>query len=173
MLQCLFFITELTPMEYLSKFVFVVDDKKQLYQRIFIKYLPIDKITREDTENEDLFSRTTSAGNQRGRREEQVTRLLPEEVLNDALKEVLGFHGTDEKISEIRSCLKLEDLTEVIIDFRTFCGIVAFSERFITTLDQIEDPRNEIEIADFESLERHYNKIQNNNMKRLLNIIQK
>ncbi|CAO1420860.1 unnamed protein product [Diamesa serratosioi] len=164
---------KLTPMDYLSKFVFVVDDKKQLYQRIFIKYLPIDKITRDETENEDLFSRSTSAGNQRGRRDEQVTRLLPEDVLNDALQEVLGFHGTDEKICEIRSCLQLEDLKEVIIDFRTFCGFVAFSERLITTLDQTEDPRNEIEIADFESLERHYNKIENNDMKRLLDIIQK
>lgn len=160
-------------MEYLSKFVFVVNDKKQLYQRIFIKYIPIDKITRDDTENEDLFARSTCTGNQRGRRDEQITRLLPVEVLNDALKEVLGFHGTHEKICEIRSCLQLEDLKEINIDFRAFCGFVAFSERLITTLDQIEDPRNEIEIADFESLERHYNKIENNNMKRLLDIIQK
>lgn len=163
---------KLTPLDYLSKFVFVEDDKKQLYHRIFVKFLPKDKTNREENDNEDFFVRASSGGKRPGR-DDLLLRSLQEEDLKDALKEVLGFHGTDEKIQEILEYLELEKVEEVNINFRTFSGIVAFSERLITTLDQNEDPRNEIEIADFETLARHFERIESVTMKNVFNIIQK
>lgn len=166
-------LVKLTPLDYLSKFVFVEDDKKQLYHRIFVKYLPKDKTNREENDNEEFFIRASPSRKRPGKDDLLLTRSLVDENLNDALKEVLGFHGSDEKIQEILNFLELEQVEEVFINFRTFSGIVAFAERLITTLDQNEDPRNEIEIADFETLARHFDKIESVTMKNLLNIVQK
>lgn len=164
---------KLKPLEYLSKFVFVDDDKKQLYHRIFVKYLPKDKINREETDNEEFFARTNSAGIRLARDDLLLARALQGESLSEALKEVLGFHGTEEKNQEILSYLELDNFEEHIINFRAFTGIVGFAERLITKLDQNDDPRNEIEIADFETLARHFEKIESVTMKNVLNIIQK
>lgn len=164
-------LVKLNPITYLSKFVFVEDDKKQLYHRIFTKYLPKDKTNRDENDNDDFFTR---ANNEPNVKDELIARCLPRGTLKEALKEVLSFHATDKKIEEIRCFLSTdEELEEISIDFRTFCGIVAFSERLITTLDQNDDPRNEIEVADFETLARHYDKIEDENMRRLFDIIQK
>jgi hypothetical protein len=100
---------------------------------------------------------------------------MPIDQLSEALYEVLGFHASVSNISEILSLLELETLDEdATINFRTFCGIVAFSERFITNLSQEDDPRDEIEIADFETLlARNFDKIESNLMRKLLDIVQK
>lgn len=162
-------LVKLTPMDYLSKFVYVEDDKKQLYHRVFVKYLPKDKITGQENDNEEFFARVNSAG----KKKDDLSRCLQDDDLVLSMKEVLGFHGTDEKVQEIFDCLKLEITDETAINFRTFSGMVAFSERLITTLDQNEDQRNEIEIADFETLARHFDKIESITMKNVLDIIQK
>lgn len=164
---------KLTPLDYLSKFVFLESSCKQLYHRIFVKFLPKDKTNREENDNEEFFARISSGGKRTARDDLLLTRILQDGDLNEALREVLGFHATDEKILEIFSYLELEQLEDVQINFRTFSGIVAFAERLITSLDQNEDPRNEIEIADFETLARHFDKIESVNMKNVLNIIQK
>lgn len=84
------------------------------------------------------------------------------------------FHANEENIQQILSYLELETPgEEVAVNFRTFSGIVSFAERFITTLNQSEDPRNEIEIADFETLARHFDKIRSTKMKNVLNILNK
>lgn len=166
-------LAKLTPLNYLSKFVYIEGDKKQLYHRIFVKYLPKDKTNREENDNEEFFARASSAGKKNVKEDLLLTRSLQDDDLTDALKEVLGFHATEEKINEILRYLELENLEDIIINFRTFSGIVAFAERLITSLDQGEDPRNEIEIADFETLARHIDKIESVNMKNVLNIIQK
>lgn len=163
---------KLTPLDYLSKFVFVEDNKKQLYHRIFVKYLPKDKTIREENDNEEFFVRAGSGGNRPGRDDLLLVRSLQEDDLKEALKEVLGFHGTEEKIQEILDYMELKNIEEVNINFRTFSGIVAFAERLITSLDQNEDPRNEIEIADFETLARHFDRIESTTMKNVFNIIQ-
>lgn len=126
------FLPELSPLEYLSKYVFVDQDKKQLFHRIFIKYLPKDKVV-EDKEHDEFFA---ASMNQRN-----LDRVLSHDMIDNALKDVLGFHGTDEKIAEVRALLQLNDTNETAIDFRTWCGIVAFAERKITTLD---DSKNEV-----------------------------
>lgn len=161
-------LVKLTPMDYLSKFVYIEDDKKQLYHRVFVKYLPKDKILGQENDNEEFFARANSNSSKK----DDFSRCLQDDV-GDALKEVLGFHGTDEKIQEVFEYLQLEVNDETAINFRTFSGMVAFAERLITTLDQNEDSRNEIEIADFETLARHFDKIESVAMKNVLNIIQK
>lgn len=164
---------KLTPLDYLSKFVFVEDDKKQLYHRIFVKYLPKDKTNREENDNDEFFVRAGSGSKTPGKDDLLLSRSLQDENVSEALREVLGFHATDDKITEIMSYLELDQLEDVLINFRTFSGIVAFAERLITTLDQNEDPRNEIEIADFETLARHVDKIKSITMRNVFNIIQK
>ena len=163
-------LVKLTPFEYLSKFVFLENDVKQLYHRIFVKHLPKDKTNKEENDNEEFFARVAA-----GKNDLLLMRSLQEDTLQEALKEVLGFHSTDEKVEQIINFLELEKFEgdELLINFRTFSGIVAFSERLITSLDQNEDPRNEIEIADFETLARHFEKIESVTMKNVFNIIQK
>jgi len=166
-------LVRLTPLTYLSKFVFVDSDKKQLYHRIFTKYLPMDKATREEADNDEFFAAAAAnAAVKRNGKDELLSRSLPDEALSEALKEVLSFHGSDENVWRVRSHIEFGAADEIGIDFRTFCGIVAFSERLLTALNQDEDPRNEIEIADFETLARHCHKVENEQMKQMFEIIQ-
>lgn len=151
----------------------VDDDKKQLYHRTFVKFLPKNQTNREETENEEFFA--NAAAKKNFTENLLFARVMPIEALGEALHEVLGFHATCENVQEIQSFLQLEELDEdASINFRTFCGIVAFAERLITTLSQEEDPRDEIEIADFETLlARHFHKIESEGMRRMLEVIQR
>lgn len=166
-------LAKLTPLTYLSKFVFFESDVMQLYHRIFVKYLPKDKANREENDNEEFFARVNAGGKSGARDDLLSSRCLLDDALEQGLRECLGFYATDDKIVEIMSYLELEKIEEPNINFRTFAGVVAFAERVITTLDQNEDPRNEIEIADFETLARHFNKIESVTMRNVLNIIQR
>lgn len=133
--------------EYLSKYVYLKSDKKQLYHRVFEKYLPADKTTRDDNDD-NLFGENSSI-NFNNRRNNHAERFLPIDSLNTAMKEVLGFHGTIEKINEVRDLLDVSETVD--IDYRMFCGIIAFSERYIlnTSLNQPDDPRDEVNIIQF------------------------
>lgn len=165
-------LAKLIPFDYLSKYVFLENDIMQLYHRIFVKYLPKDKTNREENDNEEFFSRANASGKRNVRDDLFSLRVLQDENLREALCELLGAHATDERLQEIYDYVELEKLEEIQINFRTFSGIVAFSERLITKLDQNDDPRNEIEIADFETLARHFDKIKSVTMRNALNIIQ-
>lgn len=164
-------MAKLRPFSYLSKFVYVDDDKKQLYHRTFVKFLPKSTSSREENEN-DFFANPAA---QKNFTENLLSaRMMPLEELTEALHEVLGFHATDSNILEIQSYLELETLEEAIINFRAFCGIVAFAERLITNLSEEEDPRDEIEIADFETLlARHFHRIESKAMQKMLKVIER
>ncbi|KAG5667622.1 hypothetical protein PVAND_015596 [Polypedilum vanderplanki] len=166
-------MAKLKPFYYLSKYVHVNDDKKQLYHRIFVDYLPKTQTKNEETEHEDFYN--NSALRKVYMENLLNSRVMTIDKLSDALFEVLGFHATDENVKEVLDFLELDSMDEhTSINFRTFCGIVSFAERLITKLTQEEDPRDEIEIADFETLlARHFDKIENENMKKMFEIIQK
>lgn len=166
-------LAKLTPLTYLSKFVFFESDVMQLYHRIFVDFLPKDKTNREENDNEEFFARVNAGGKLGPRDDLLSSRCLQDDALEQALRQCLGFYASDEKVVEIMEYLELEKVEEPHINFRTFAGIVAFAERVITTLDQNEDPRNEIEIADFETLARHFDKIESVTMRNVLNIIQR
>lgn len=79
-------------------------------------------------------------------------RTIPSAKLEQALQDVLGFHGSLEKIHQILQYLYIPDGSE--INFRFWCGMVAFAERYLNQLPKDEDPLDEIEEADFNLLNR-------------------
>ncbi|XP_050097794.1 uncharacterized protein LOC126578872 [Anopheles aquasalis] len=155
-------LTRMTPIEYLHDYVVLTGDRKQLYHRIFVRNLPREEPkqsgTLESIDSDSLPETDTGPVEQDTTRNllADVTRFIPMEYFDRALHEALGFHGTPERIAAIRELLELnyDPFHELQIDFRTWCGIVAFSERFINTLDREQDPSDELEMVDFESLER-------------------
>lgn len=165
---------KLKPMNYLSKFVFVEKDIKQLYHRTFVKFLPREKVVGQENENEEMFARSNSDPSKKIEiaADSPFARCLEGENFDLALKELLGFHYDETKVKEVYDLLHLNEAEEPH-SFRTFSGICAFAERYLTTLNRREDPRNEIEIADFETLARHFDKIECEDMKTVFNIIQK
>ncbi|XP_063708383.1 uncharacterized protein LOC134837009 [Culicoides brevitarsis] len=163
-------LSRMTPLQYLSKHVSVLSDRKQLYHRIFVRNLSTvtDKNGKSasDSEDEEDLQEAESKG------KADMVRTLSYSVLDKAMHEVLGFHGKADKIAKIRDLLGLVgdvNGNEVPIDFRTWCGIVAFSERYLTDLDKDLDPCNEIEIADFESLDRRIKNVEGN--EKLINVL--
>uniref|UniRef100_A0A1B0CHW1 Uncharacterized protein n=2 Tax=Lutzomyia longipalpis TaxID=7200 RepID=A0A1B0CHW1_LUTLO len=154
-------LSELTPLEYLSKYVHVSNYRKQLYHRIFIRYLPEIKI-------DELCEREANPGPRDSEADvdpscEDIAseylsqRLIPTDEVWEALKTALHPHGTPDTIASIAGKLALSTHEE--INFRAWCGIVAFAERFITTIHREMDTRHEIEVTDFESLDRRLNGI--------------
>ncbi|GAB0087806.1 uncharacterized protein DMENIID0001_021570 [Sergentomyia squamirostris] len=157
-------LSKLTPVEYLSRYVNVSNYRKQLYHRIFVKYIPEIKIDELDEREMDREPRDVSDGDDWTMMgEEDVAseylsqRVIPATHIEQALKTALHPHGTPTTLSTIADKLALSTLDG--INFRTWCGIVAFTERFITTIQREVDTRHEIEVTDFESLDRRLNGI--------------
>uniref|UniRef100_A0A182JPR6 Uncharacterized protein n=1 Tax=Anopheles christyi TaxID=43041 RepID=A0A182JPR6_9DIPT len=155
-------LTRMTPIEYLHDYVVLSNDRKQLYHRIFARNLPREEPKAsgalESVDSDSLPETETGPIEVDSTRNllADVTRYIPMNCFDKALHEALGFHGTPERIAAIRELLELnyDPFNELQIDFRTWCGIVAFSERFINSLDREQDPCDELEMVDFESLER-------------------
>uniref|UniRef100_A0A182N9Q6 Uncharacterized protein n=1 Tax=Anopheles dirus TaxID=7168 RepID=A0A182N9Q6_9DIPT len=155
-------LTRMTPIEYLHGHVVLSGDRKQLYHRIFARNLPREEPKSsgvlESVDSDSLPETETGPIEMDSTRNllADVTRYIPMNCFDKALHEALGFHGTPERIAAIRDLLELnyDPFNELQIDFRTWCGIVAFAERFINTLDREQDPCDELEMVDFESLER-------------------
>ncbi|XP_029731485.2 uncharacterized protein LOC109622295 [Aedes albopictus] len=150
----------MTPIEYLKRHVVLGDDRKKLYHRIFVRNLSRDdgKSIQESLDSDSVAETEAPIQILESFRNlmADVTRLIPMANFDKAMHEALGFHGTSDKIYEIRELLELnyEYYQEIPIDFRSWCGIVAFAERYIITQDRETDPCNELEQVDFESLER-------------------
>lgn len=136
----------MTPLQYLSKHVSVLSDRKQLYHRIFVRNLSTetDKHKSGSDSEDDEELREADA-----KEKAELVRTLSYSILDKAMHEVLGFHGKPDKITKIRDLLGLigdVNGNEIPIDFRTWCGIVAFSERYLTDLDKDLDPCNEVNV---------------------------
>lgn len=135
----------MTPVQYLSKHVSVLSDRKQLYHRIFVRNLSTQ--SNKEKNSADSDDDEDDARDSEGRNKSEMIRTLSYCVLNTALHEALGFHGKPDKIAKIRDLLGLTgdvNGNELPIDFRTWCGIVAFAERYLTDLDKDLDPCNEV-----------------------------
>lgn len=140
--------TDMTPIKYLGQFVIVSNKLKQQYRRIFLKNLP-EEIEEEKPKIDDLDNESPRNDSEKIKKPIKIDlekkRTLPLPVFDKALQEVLGFHGTIEKIQEIKEILNIEIEDEQnFIDFRLWCGIVAFAERFITKINRNSDPCNEV-----------------------------
>lgn len=143
----------MTPMKYLSHYVIVSNKLKQQYRRIFLKNLP-EEIEEEKPKIDDLDNESPRNDSEKIKQPIKIDldkiRTLPLPVFDKALQEVLGFHGTIEKIQEIKEILEIDTISDQnFIDFRLWCGIVAFSERFITKINKNLDPCNEVYLKVF------------------------
>ncbi|KAK5641731.1 hypothetical protein RI129_010278 [Pyrocoelia pectoralis] len=134
-------LSAMTPLQYVTDYVFVSSSRKPLYNHIFKKF-----INENDSENEH----------------QRV--LLGKNVLL-ALNEVMSKDFNNDQGIKIRNLIEWDDDTE--ITFKTFCGLSALCERLLAPdyplllLPKHEDPCHEIETIDFKSLER---KLENQNV---------
>lgn len=190
---------QMTSIDYLAHYVSVGRSQKQLYRRVFLRNLPeeVDETNQNlntvaagflyksklyDNNDDDDNSSCDGERNQNSKCISEINeRILPYNSVDIAMQEALGFHGTIEKIEEIKNILNLNttlshnrrENNSDGLNFRTWCGVLAFAERYLNKLDRSYDPPNEIEIADFESLERRLNsiKIEDENLIHVLKLI--
>ncbi|ALC44740.1 CG13449 [Drosophila busckii] len=134
------------PWDYLSKHVFVSQQRKQLYKRVFLKYL--NRIEEPEPENE--------LGNDEVPLTEYKERTMAWTSLPHALEDVLEFHGTEENVKRTLSYLDYSVQSAGDLDFRTWCGIVSFAERLVLSDPECsdDDTCDELEKADFSSMEQ-------------------
>lgn len=66
-------------------------------------------------------------------------RTIPFGSIDAALVDVLGFHGTPERVNEIKQLLLLNENEHGTINYRSWCGIVAFGERYLNQSSREED----------------------------------
>ncbi|XP_058980151.1 uncharacterized protein LOC131803124 [Musca domestica] len=140
--------------EYLSSYVWVSRQRKQIYKRIFLKHLkPMSQ--ESGSEQQEQQSKTG---------ENKVQFPLPEygeramnmKYLYQALEEVLEFYGTEKTINRVLDIISYEKLIEddgKVLNFRTWCGLVAFAERLALDDPSGTDSCDELERADFNSME--------------------
>lgn len=151
----------LTPFEYLSWYVWISDHRKHLYRFVFNKYVceAVDPADADDNENnddggggdDDVVERDTPSN-------ETTQKSMPayefrecvqpfSEIVN-AFTNVLGYCGPIEQMSDkIQQILQLTQLNGTDhkwISFRSWCGLVAFAERYLNHLPFEEDPCDEV-----------------------------
>ncbi|KAJ6647586.1 hypothetical protein Bhyg_02809, partial [Pseudolycoriella hygida] len=144
-------LATMTPFEYVSTHVWISEHRKQHYRFVFKKYLPDlteDVQSKLHTQNEEQDFYMSQM--------KYEERTISFAVIRDALGDGLGFHGTIDKINEILEVLRMNADEHKALNFRSWCGLVAFGERYLNKLTHNEDPRDEVEIIDFESLERKF-----------------
>ncbi|XP_020287121.1 uncharacterized protein LOC109856364 [Pseudomyrmex gracilis] len=120
----------LTPLQYISKHVYVTSGRKLIFGRIFNKF-----------NEESLHS----------------TRCISTDDIEEAIREVMGKALTDEQRSYLKSVVG--EITESL-NFREWCGLCAIVERLLCPLPPKEsDPPTWLEKADFENLEKRLNSV--------------
>ncbi|XP_037815934.1 uncharacterized protein LOC119606475 [Lucilia sericata] len=142
-------VEKMSVFHYLSQYVWVSRQRKQIYKRIFLKYL------KTSLEQQDPPPALTA--------ETEISFPLPDyqerymniKFLYQALEDVLEFYGTEENIKRVLDLIKYEELkeSEQLINFRSWCGLVAFAERLALDDPSCTDSCDELEKSDFNSLE--------------------
>lgn len=188
-------LADLSPLDYVSRYVWISEYRKQLYRFVFTKFLSESEAgeeavstagqpekTDDDSPRTKRLTELSQSTTPTGTENKTIfnfhkERLMEFKHIDAALVDVLGFHGTVDKIDEIKRILLLNCNKYETLNFRSWCGIVAFAERFLNTTPISEDPCDEVnrhfqleiffnlfdyvsifqvELADFESLERKY-----------------
>ncbi|XP_075164123.1 uncharacterized protein LOC142236740 [Haematobia irritans] len=147
-------LEDMTVWDYLSRFVWVSRQRKQIYKRIFLKYLKLPPLSICQ-EQQEQYTKTD---------ENEIKFPLPdykERCMNinhlyQALEDVLEFYGTERNINGVLDIigyenLKADDSRE--LTFRVWCGLVAFAERLALDDPDGTDSCDELEKADFNSME--------------------
>lgn len=136
----------MTALDYLSKYVWVSQQRKQLYKRVFLKY-----INRCEQQESELALGSDDAPLVEYKERTMAWRSLPQ-----ALEDVLEFHGTEENVKNTLTSLDYEATGSGEVDFRAWCGIVSFAERLALTNAACsdDDSCDELEKSDFNSMEQ-------------------
>jgi len=136
----------MTPWDYLSKCVWVSQQRKQLYKRVFLKYL---------SRIEEPESELAAMGNDELPEYKYRERTLVWQSLPQAIEDVLEFHGTEKNVQGTLRMLGYEPEGSGDLDFRAWCGIVSFAERLALADESgSDDSCDELEKADFNSMEQ-------------------
>ncbi|XP_055316037.1 uncharacterized protein LOC129575885 [Sitodiplosis mosellana] len=156
-------LATLTVFEYLSQYVWISNHRKHLYRFVFNKYVcdvtddqDIDNDNDNDNEDEDEHelerdtpSRATEKSIQAYVFKECV---MPFNELTNGFTNVLGYCGPVEQMAgKIEQIIKLTNVNEndhPFVNFRSWCGLVAFAERFLNNLPFDEDPCDEVSLRD-------------------------
>lgn len=146
-------LSTLTPYEYLSQYIWISDHRKQLYRYVFNKYLidcSNDSTIDDDIDENDVERDTPNVDIDQNSLAFCVFDecIMPFRDLRAALVDVLGYCGSIDQLSErINEFFKLVNLNETehsLINFRSWCGLVAFAERFLNPTTFDEDPCDEV-----------------------------
>lgn len=117
--------------DYLSKYVWVSMQRKQLYKKVFLKHLVQEEEPELLEENEVAIN------------VEYTERKMSAKDLSGALAEVLEFYGTENNIKEILRIIEIDETRD--FNFRSWCGIVSFGERLalddVTATDSSDEVR--------------------------------
>lgn len=143
-------LATLTPFQYVSRHVWISDHRKQLYQYVFNKFVDEPNAHRTEKSNEKLIAahRTTPPGDIDKNSDLYVNRerVMEFKHLNQALALALGFQGKTDKIDKIKDILLLNANDIAELNFRSWCGVVAFTERYLNDLPIAEDNIDEVNI---------------------------
>lgn len=132
-------LATMTPYEYISKHVWISEHRKQHYRFVFKKFLP--DLT-EDAQGK--LNQQNPDHNMDLPQMKHEERTISFADIRDALADALGFYGTLEKINEILKLLCMNAEDHKVLNFRSWCGLIAFSERYLNKLTHEEDPRDEV-----------------------------
>ncbi|XP_061395809.1 uncharacterized protein LOC133331433 [Musca vetustissima] len=140
--------------DYLSRYVWVSRQRKQIYKRIFLKYIK----TPQGVAGPETRERQSKTGDNEIQfpLPEYRERVMNKQCLYQALEDVLEFYGTEKNIKRVLEILDYENLKEddsKELTFRTWCGLVAFAERLALDDPNGTDSCDELERADFNSME--------------------
>ncbi len=132
-------LATMTPFEYISKHVWISAHRKQHYRFVFKKFLPEPIEDAQGKTNQQNPDHTVDIPTMK--HEERTISFID---IRDALPDALGFHGTIEKVNEILAVLRMNEDDHKTLNFRSWCGLIAFSERYLNKLTHVEDPRDEV-----------------------------
>lgn len=118
--------TGMTVVQYLSQYVCISRQRKQIYKRIFLKYLNPMYIEEAPPAQE---SNVCEPKEYEFPLPEYAERCMLTVRLYEALQEVLEFHGTEKNINKVLNLIDYKDNFPKEINFRIWSGIVAFAER--------------------------------------------
>lgn len=151
-------LAKLTPFAYISKHIWISAHRKQLYRYVFNKYLvDIDPIILlnadiESDPDDDLQANLNDSSNEECNKTfasiGHIECVMSFSKLDKALINVLGFYGTidciTEEMAKFKAILLLNERDHKFINFRSWCGIVAFAERYLNNLPLSDDPCDEV-----------------------------
>lgn len=149
-------LATLTPFEYLSWYVWISDHRKHLYRFVFNKYVCEAKNDCEDADDNENYDndleRDTPASHETTQKSIPIYEfkecVMPFTELVNAFTNVLGYCGPIEqmsdKIQQIIQLIQLNGTDHQLMNFRSWCGLVAFAERYLNNLSFEDDPCDEV-----------------------------